>query len=387
MKLILPIIILCICIPMAYKFANSGKEAPKRERRAKTLKVEAKPLLKQSTTTTIVTHGRIKPKNQLNLSFGVQGRVTMVSDLFEKGTKVKKGQILAKIESEEIEMLVAQSNSKIADIEQKIEIEQAAMEKDMREWKTALSLNKMSNKDAKPSRLRSHEPQLNSLSKALVSAKSELKWRKIQISKCNLVVPFDGIITERNISVGTTVQGTFVTGKVVSLKFQLECPLTENDQSLISRTGFPNTPLDITVNSTISDDTIKGKLLRYSVSVDSRAQLATAIAEFDLSKNSFPKLLVNQFVKANISGPSFHNKYVLDEAFYTPGKGILMITSANVLSWREPKIQTHTNKILIIDGDEPTLSDNLHLCLTPLQSAVEGTKVDIYSPKNRKNKK
>ncbi len=386
MKLILPIIILCISLPLAYKYANSGKDIPKKERRAKILKVEAKPLLKKSVETSIVTHGRIKPKHLLFLSFGVQGRVTMISDLFEKGTKVVKGQILAKIESEEIEMMVAQSLTKIAEIEQKLEIEKATMEKDIREWKTARSLNKISTQEAKPSRLRAHEPQLNSLKKALASASSELKWRKIQLLKCQLIAPFDGIVTERNISVGSTIQSSSVTGQLISLDYYLECPLTQSDQTLISKTGFPNKSLKIMVGSTISNHKITGKLLRYSASVNPQAQLTTAIAEFNLSKDNSPKLLVDQFVKAFIAGPTFKNKFVIHESYHTPGKGILFVTSDNLLSWRNPKVETRSNRRLIIDVNEPSLLDNPQLCLTPLQNAVEGTKVNIHNTNKKEHK-
>jgi hypothetical protein len=379
MKWIPPIIILIICLPFIYDFSKQKKKAPKRSRKQNVLNVEAKKLRLTSFNTTIKTQGRLKPKNDSQLSFGIQGRVIKVSPQFENSIRVHKGQFLAELESEEKQMLLKQSYAKLADIEQKLEIENAAMEKDLREWSLSLKLQAADKSKNLPSRLRSHKPQIKSLNASLDSIKTEIAWRKLQVLKCKLFAPYDGYILSRNISIGSSVQGTFSVGRLISKTFYLECPLSDVDLRLLRKANFPDKALDIQFISKISKKKIQGHLLRFSSEMHPQAQLVKAIAEFNMTQSNQHNIFMNEFVEATIEGPTVNNVYALAESLHTPGKGILIVSEDNRLSWVQPKIDFRNNHSLIIQQNDPALSGNISLCTTPLQDAIKGTKVNVAS--------
>ncbi len=113
------------------------------------------------------------------------------------GAQVYKGQILALIESPEVDQEVDQARSQLATAEANLHIAQITAER----WEKLLAKNAVSRQEADQ-----NESNLKASESNLAAAKANL-GRLLQLQEFEKVyAPFNGVITQRNIDIGSLIQ-------------------------------------------------------------------------------------------------------------------------------------------------------------------------------------
>ncbi|MGX7678834.1 efflux RND transporter periplasmic adaptor subunit [Jatrophihabitans sp. DSM 45814] len=129
--------------------------------------------IKQSVSAT----GTLAPASQESLDFAVSGQVTGVSAAV--GQTVKKGQILATVDSASLAASVAQAEATVANDQAKVDSDTSAS-----------------------------ATQLAADNAALTAANNQLTSARSQLAAANLTSPIDGVVATVNLSVGQSVSGT-----------------------------------------------------------------------------------------------------------------------------------------------------------------------------------
>lgn len=168
----------------------------------KALNVTAEVIRLRSLTDEIVVSGRLLPDEEVNLSFETSGKITSIN--FTEGTRVSKGQLLAKVNDGPLQAQLKKLESQLQLAQDRVYRQSALLQKD------AVS------KEAY------EEAQTN-----LASLKADIDLVKENIAQTELRAPFDGVIGLRQVSEGSYAStGTVVATltKISPLKIEFAVP-------------------------------------------------------------------------------------------------------------------------------------------------------------------
>jgi RND family efflux transporter MFP subunit len=113
------------------------------------------------------------------------------------GTHVHQGQVLADIETPELDQQVDQAKSDLATAQANLQIAQITAER----WKKLLAKNAVSRQEADQA-----TSDLSARQSALASAQANLRRLQQLQSYEKVYAPFDGVITARNVDIGSLIQ-------------------------------------------------------------------------------------------------------------------------------------------------------------------------------------
>ncbi len=113
------------------------------------------------------------------------------------GTRVSQGQVLADIETPELDQQVDQAQSDLATAKANLQIAQITAER----WQKLLAKNAVSHQEADQA-----SSDLSARQSALSSAQANLRRLQQLQSYEKVYAPFDGVITVRNVDIGSLIQ-------------------------------------------------------------------------------------------------------------------------------------------------------------------------------------
>ena len=255
----------------------------------------------------VVLPGELKPWNKTFIHAKVNGFVGQV--LVDRGTQVKKGQLLARLEAPEIVAALNQSRAKV------YAAEAALIEQKTKQQVSALTYRRIVETNKTPGAVSANELDINysrmmsdsALTKAatenLSAAQAYYASQQQLVDYLSIRAPFDGTITERNISPGELV------GEKAGQMFVLE------DQSKLRLTvAVPeNLTNSIQVKSSVSfsveADPFKTYEAKFARSANSLQESSrTMMAEFDF-ENMSGELKAGMYAEVKV--PVTRNKATL----------------------------------------------------------------------------
>jgi len=152
--------------------------------------------------------GRVKTQRIGNLSFGVSGTISYLSDKFVNGGKVKKGEILGKLDEEKFLLIVQRLQADIKELTKQIELRKKQLDRNK------IMLEK---KVISPS---VYDEELIKYSKSqqmLNNSKINLGLAKKDLKDATLIAKSNGIISNVNAHEGLLVSSNSMLGTFRSL--------------------------------------------------------------------------------------------------------------------------------------------------------------------------
>ncbi|MBZ5859550.1 efflux RND transporter periplasmic adaptor subunit [Flavihumibacter profundi] len=240
----------------AYYILNKGKN-----NNAFTLNTEQ---VKKSAIASIVTStGTIVPVDTVAVGTQISGMISKIHTDFN--ARVKKGQLLAELDPTIMQSTVEQIKGNLALAESNLAYQKINYERQKQLYDVG-SISK-ANYDAAINGLSNAEAALSSIKAQLKSANKNLSFTKIYS-------PIDGVVLNRNISVGQTVAASFNTPTLFSIakditKMQAQAKVDEADIGQVSKGNrvtftvdafindiFPGTVAEIRLQPTISANVV-----------------------------------------------------------------------------------------------------------------------------------
>ncbi len=180
------------------------KDAPVKTtgRRNQVLNVKAVVMKEQALTDELAVSGSIIPDEEVNLSFETSGRVTDI--YFREGARVKKGELLAKINDAPLQAELRKLQSQLRLFQDRMYRQNALLEKE------AVSQEAV------------QEAQTN-----LATLQAEIDVVEAKIAQTELRAPFDGVVGLREVSVGTYASPTTAVARLTKtnpLKIEFSVP-------------------------------------------------------------------------------------------------------------------------------------------------------------------
>ena len=214
---------------LGYSLIKKGKAAQ--------VKYRTEALAKGDIESVVTTSGTLNPVDTVDVGSQVSGKIMKLNADFN--SKVKRGEILAQLDLEPLQLKVDQAESNFksrqASLDQsKLSLEQA--EKKFKRGKELFDKKQISVQEMEDVELNflNAKGSLVSSESSLSQAKSSLDSSKIDMSYAVIRSPIDGVVINRAVNIGQTVAASYQAPLLFKLasdlgKMQLQCDIDETD--------------------------------------------------------------------------------------------------------------------------------------------------------------
>jgi len=376
-----------LVIPLAILIAAGGivavliKTKPEQK---KSPKIKLEPRVETFTATPsthipwVESFGTVRSFYETDIASLVGGEITKVSDNFQSGKAVKKGDILVELNTADYLANMAQQKAAVANAENALIAEQARAKVAKHDWESSgRDIRK-----ASPYSLR--VPQIIAAKANVESSKAALIKAQLDLERCKIKAPYDAIVQERQANPGAIVSIGSPLGKLIAReKSEVRLSLTPNEVRQLhlplaysSREQNKNTPLPVHLSSPAYPDTHwKGNITRTELSIDPKNQVVFVIAEIKNPFDTSPPLPIGTFVKAKMQGTPLADTLSLPESSIIDDRYV-WIVDANAQLLRQPIVRICSSQGEILARlPKNTKLKKLTICTRPLPSFRKGMKV------------
>ncbi len=355
LKIVAPLSVVIVSVFIVKALAASKPEPEKKEPTQRLISLYVDEVKSEEITPGIKSQGEVKPKTEINLTSRVTGHVVSISDSFAEGAEFNSSTTLIKIDDTDYKVAVIRAEAKVATAEVGLERElaNAKMKKDT--W-----LQKRG--DVKPSDFALNKPQVLEAEANLRAAKADLKEARLNVSRTEIKVPFNGRVVSKMVGLGQYITAGTQLGKVFSVdSVEVRLPLTdmqltELDLPMGYMAEDGQGPLvKFSTSMGRSQHQWQGRIIRTNASVDQQTRLIYATAEV---KDPYGKgadfgvpFAVGMFVHAEIEGIESKQALVIPRDALRNADKVYVVDSENKLDIRSVEvISTSESQVLLSAG-------------------------------------
>jgi len=285
----------------------------------------------------------------------------------ELGASVKRGDVLAEIDSPETDQQLKQAQADLATAQANSLVAQSTLER----WNNLLPSHLVSQQD-----MDLKTAEANAKKAMVASAQANVdRLEKLEGFK-NVVAPFDGIVTARNIDVGTLItsgnasaQELFHIADLQKLRIQIQVP---QQQALLIKPGLTAT----IVLPEQPGQKIPAKLLRTAQAIDQTTH--TLLAELEVD-NSNRQLLSGGYCEVHLPLSASNSVRIPASAliFGSDGLKVATVDADSKVAMKPVTIgQDFGKQVEITTG----LDTSDKIIINPWDSIVSGQSVTIATP-------
>ncbi|MBU1196720.1 MAG: efflux RND transporter periplasmic adaptor subunit [Proteobacteria bacterium] len=414
------VIVVAIGIAIAFVLVIS-REKPEKKDVAKTPPavnvITVEPVSK---VMTVDAFGTVIPRVQIKIAAEVPGRIDYIHPSFAEGGRIKKGDLLIRIDQRSYELdrqaaqvNVRQAKTDIESLEKDIEnlkkdlaLSRANMELVQKEFDriAALSKNQFASRTmldkAEQQYLQSRiafqniqnrmimtQPMMEQKNAALSMArvnfeKADLAWKKARITS-----PFDGWVLSKTMETGDYVNPGQIIGSIYqkdSLDVDVSIPL-EDMKWIDPVLKKGQTPLAKVTVAGLGDGSSShiypARLARFKANIDEKTRTLPLTLEIQTKGTEHAgvfDLKPGAFVKCSIQGVEYETVFVLPRHLLKPGDLLFVIADSRLAMRKATVLRKIDEDVFIIDG----LNPGDKIVTSPLPGAVEGMALTIKTNGN-----
>jgi RND family efflux transporter MFP subunit len=323
---------------------------------------------------TITGYGELTPHFSLSLAAEVSGQIININEQLEVGNVISKGEWLAKIDPtnylatvKEAEQAV--SEAKLALLEEERQVLQAQLE-----WKS-------SGIEGQPdSELVLREPQLQAAKSTLAHAEATLAYAKKELERTTIKAPFNAVITERQISLGSYVQTGSDIVSIYSIdRLEAVVPLSGKDWRLIDENTLSDA--NVSLKNIDTQQNWLGRVLRSQRHVDSDTRQRSIIVAIDEPQNN--QAYSGMFVSMTLSGKPTESLWKLPTTALSQRGEIWYVNSDNELHNFSTSPLFNEAEFIYVSPPDELIASETAIVVQPLNSYVKGMKVSPVSKGDR----
>ncbi len=336
--------------------------------------------------------GEVSAAQRVTLSPQVSGRIEYVDGDAVPGTRLQKGQLLARIEPQEYQLQVQQSKAAVIQAQATLDLEKGQASIAKQEYQLAVS--QMNNTQAIDNALVLRKPQVAAAEAGLKTARAKLELMELNLKRTQIKMPFNGQIIARSTSIGSQVSpNTMLFDVVATDEFWVQVkvsqqflPLLDTTQPVIIKQGPYQR--EATVLQTLVDVDAKDRQAKILISVKNplaRNSAADDVTSLGALDRILDRVLLGSYVECILFAKPIENTFVIENRYIKEG-GFIWVVNDNKLYKRQLEM-VYQGRFKswatdgIVEGDE--------LLISNLGVVTEGTPVRLatsQAPLNSKAK-
>jgi RND family efflux transporter MFP subunit len=372
-KILYPILILAAGLLLAMLLVNSKPEMVAQPYEAKVPVVRVTKVKAAAEHLSISSQGTVQPRSQSELIPEVSGRVTWMSDDLVSGGGFIQGDVLLRIDDADYLSLVQRSEA----ASKRSEIEQSHARDELKR------LNSLHDRKLASDQQLDNAKRTAQLSEANLSdAKASLDQARRDLSRTELLAPFDGLVRNEQVDLGQFLTRGQSIGTIYATDYvEVRLPISAHQLGFL---GLPPStrghiqerlrPL-VTVVSDFGDVRLlwEGRLVRLEAEIDERSRMVYGVTQLRIEDNGeSPMLPVGMFVQADIRGARVDNVVRLPRSAMRDNNQVLVVDQESRLRFRQVSLlRLEHDDMLIQEG----LADGELVSVSPLQTVVDGMHV------------
>lgn len=369
-QIILPFAVLIGGIALAFAFSTMKtppEEKPEQDTRPL---IATQHVHLDAITLDVKSYGIVKPKDKTELIAQVGGQVISVAGQFVEGAFVKQGDILARIDPNDYEADLIEAQAGLAQASSALEIERAQAHVAKAEWERI----KADASDAIASQLYLRKPQLAEKMARYRSAQASVKRANRNLERTYIKAPYNAIINERSISLGSVVnQGSRLGALSAIAVAEVRLPVDDNELQFLSNGGI-NANVTFSAQYAGKQTTWQAKIIRSEGVVDQKSRMSYLVAQLatPYANNSQP-LRFGSYINATIEGRALDNAIIVPHHLVKNNK-IAILNNNLTLSFKTLNIIREQNGMIIANQG---LNEGDQLIISALEYPTEGMAVKI----------
>ena len=358
-------------------------EKPEREVRKPPVVVPRAAFIESSLTTEIPnvkTFGNTRSYFETNISAQVGGEIQGVSQIFDTGNTVRRGDLLVEIDPADYITAIAQGDATLTQAKQTLAEEETLSQIAAEDW--VASGRRLA--DASDFTLR--KPQLAAAEATVSSAEAALQQARLNLERTKVRAPFDAIVTARSASPGNVVTAGLTLGTLISRdQMEVRLPLTPEQVSLVKIPASGSTIA--TDSATVArvtcpaqpDHEWVARLVRTEPGVDLQNQVIYVIARIDDPFEDPEKFLpVGAFVNLEIPALPVADCYPIPAGALVEDSFVWLIDEDDTLYQQAARRLYSSDGLTLVSLPDPPGADPLRVAMRPLASFKDGQKVKPF---------
>ena len=238
MRLLVPAIVLVAGVGCAQMLIATAPKPPQKPRQERAMLVETRTVAPSSYPVVVKAKGTVIPTVSLDLQSEISGRVIWKNPELTLGGRVKKGDVLVRIDARDIHLSIEQQRAAVERANAELALERGRKAVAEQEWQLFAGDKAQGEAD-----LALRGPQLRTAEVGLKGAKSGLDQAKLQLSRTVIRAPFDALVRSNSVEVGRLVSpNQAVATLVASSSFLVVVSLPVDDLAWLKVPGI-NSPL------------------------------------------------------------------------------------------------------------------------------------------------
>ena len=377
LQVLIPILILCGGVIGARALITSRPTVKKAPPQVIAATVEVLTIHAQDMQAVISAFGTVQAHQELTIQPQVAGSVIEQHANLVKGGRLRKGEVLLRIDPRDYTYTVETQQGALAKAEFELQLEQGNQVIAEREWNLLESSIKTSKMGK---RLALREPHLQEKKAALVAAKSRLAKAKLDHQRTILTAPCNALVLEESVEVGQLVMSQTPISRLVctdAFRVEVSIPLHElpwvdiptakntkgSRVRIVRDLGNGKTALrEGSVAGLLGDMSQHGRMARLLV-------LVTDPLSQKQSQDQQLPLLLGEYVRVEIDGPRLSNVFVLPRNTLREGSRLWIKNANNQLEIRQVEVMLSRQDSLLIESG---LQDGDEVITSPLPVALPG---------------
>lgn len=357
-----------------YQILTSPK-APRMKPPLQAKLVEVVSIGKEDCTTIVTAMGTITPAQEVSIRPQVSGQIIKLSPQLIPGGIAPAEQILAQIDPRDYKFAVQQRKSDLAKAVEYLKIEEGKQLVAKQEYEL---LGEVVTQEDRELMLR--KPQIESALAGVESASSALQKAELDLSRCEISVPFNAIVRQKHVDLGAAVNTNTILVTVTGTDQAWIEVMVRTDQ--LKWLDIPQRNGDSGSEVTIRYDKIwgpskyrKGKILRLGSELETQALwarlLVTVEDPFCLKpeNQNLPQLLMGTYVRTEIQGRNLPDVFPVNRSYLRDDDTVWIMGSDNKLEIRKVQIAFRQSDRVFIDQG---LADGELLVVTDLSAPISG---------------
>jgi RND family efflux transporter MFP subunit len=339
--------------------------------------VETMPLEFSSQALYVDCLGTVIADKSVSIQAEVSGRIIEVNPDLVEGARLKKGDLLIKIEPADYELALANAEADLLTAQSNYRIEEGQQDVVRNELELMGSDESDSYRD-----LMLREPQLKAAEAAVKSAQLAVESAKLDLARTTIRAPFDAVVVAADADVGSYAQlsKSLLTLAATDRYFiRASVPLS----ALEPLPNLGHSPYAATV--TLSDDsTCPAQTYRLLPDLSETGRMARILLSVgNPLENGGRPLLLNEYVRVRIAGETVENATLIPRKYLRDGQVVWMLDSENKLRVLQAELlQGYSNDVLI----RVDVTPDMELITTDLSVSVDGAALrrvgDPVAPKD-----
>jgi RND family efflux transporter MFP subunit len=343
LKIALGLAIIGIGCTAAWYFVTHKPSVSRQKTRPKATPVEIVTVSPTKITASIEAMGTVVPSREVILRAEVSGQVVKIADQFTPGGRLIKGQTAVGIDPRDYQIQISKAKSALARARADLQLEQG--KQDVARQELAM-FQKGEELKINETELALRHPQLKQAQADVQSAEADLRQAKLDLERTSVTVPFNALVTARNVNLGSQVSGQDNLATLAGTdNYWVRASIQINRLQFLDLSSPKGHPVRIFSQSGSGEWT--GRTLRLTGEVDEKTRMATLLISVPDPLNQQDgeqTLMINDYVRVRIQGKTMDHIFSLPREALREGHTVWVMENNSLdirsvdVAWQD---QTH----------------------------------------------